>query len=195
MSANHDAVTGDQPPVDAALLVIDMISDWQFEDADKLLPRACEMAQTIRALKQRCQEAGMPIIYANDNHGRWRSDFQQRIREAEQSHEKAACIGRLLKPGEDDYLILKPRHSAFVATPLHIVLSNLHVHKLVLTGVTTDQCVLATAIEARMHQFDVWCPSDCVTTLSDTRQRRTLDHMTEVLKVCTTPSTSLELPP
>ena len=191
---SHDAVTGDQSPADAALLIIDMISDWQFEDADRLLPHACAIAQAIHALKQRCQQADLPVIYANDNHGRWRSDFQERIHEAEQSREDAACIGRLLKPGKEDYLILKPRHSAFVATPLHIVLSNLHVKKLMLTGVTTDQCVLATATDAHMHGFEVWCPEDCVATLSDTRQRRTLDHMSEVMRVRTQPSTALKLP-
>ncbi|MFT3859517.1 MAG: isochorismatase family cysteine hydrolase [Aquabacterium sp.] len=179
---------------DAALLIIDMISDWQFEDADKLLPAACDMAANIRTFKQRCKAAGMPVLYANDNHGRWRSDFQKHIREAEQSHREAACIGKLLKPDDDDYLVLKPRHSAFVATPLHLLLNELRIHKLVLTGVTTDQCVLITATEARMHDFEVWCPQDCVITLTDERQQRILAHMQEVLKICTQASATLRLP-
>ena len=181
-------------PADSALLIIDMISDWRFEDADKLLPRACEMADAIATLKQRCKKAGMAVIYANDNHGHWRSDFQACVREAEESHEAAAYIGRRLKPEEDDYLILKPKHSAFLATPLHIVLSHLQVKKLLITGVTTDQCVLITAAEAKMNDFEVWCPSDCVATLSDVRQRRTLDHMEEVLKLHTEASATLVLP-
>ena len=54
-----------------------------------------------------------------------------------------------------DYFVLKPRHSAFFATPLELLLSHLGTRRLVLTGVATDLCVLATAVDARMRDLDV----------------------------------------
>lgn len=191
MPPSPNAVTDNAPPQDTAMLIIDMISDWQFEDADILLPAACAIAAPIQALKQRCVKAHIPVIYANDNRGRWRSDFQQRLRDAERSNEAAACIGRQLAPHEQDYLLLKPKHSAFLATPLHILLQDLQIRRLILTGVTTDQCVLVTATEARMHDFEVSCPRDCVATLNEARQQRTLAHMQEVLRIETVPSSQL----
>jgi nicotinamidase-related amidase len=61
----------------SALLVIDMVSTWRFPDADKLLPEALHIAPAIARLKQRCKAAGIVVIYANDNLGRWRSDWHQ----------------------------------------------------------------------------------------------------------------------
>lgn len=179
----------------AALLIVDMISGWQFEDAQALLPGALGIAPHIQLLRQRCKAAGMAIIYANDNHGRWRSDFRQPLYGSTQASEEASRITQMLAPQEDDYIVLKPKHSAFFATPLQIVLRQLQADRLIVTGVTSDQCVLTTATEARMHDFEVWCPSDCIATLSEARQSRTLAHMSEVLRVRTTASADLALPP
>ena len=63
-----------------ALLVVDMISAWDFPDADKLAFAAIAIAPRIGALKQRCLRAGVPVIYVNDNRGRWRSEFSELVR-------------------------------------------------------------------------------------------------------------------
>ena len=34
------------------------------------------MAERLAALKRRAKAAGIPVIYVNDNFGRWRSDLQ-----------------------------------------------------------------------------------------------------------------------
>lgn len=56
------------------LLLIDVINDLEWPDADKLLPFALPMAQRIRDLKARVTQANIPTIYVNDNFGQWRSD-------------------------------------------------------------------------------------------------------------------------
>jgi nicotinamidase-related amidase len=60
-----------------ALVILDMISDWTFPDADRLLPHALAVAPRIAALKARCRRAGVAVIYGNDNRGHWRSDLRQ----------------------------------------------------------------------------------------------------------------------
>src|SRR6478609_5407922 len=64
----------DKAPV--ALLLIDVINDLEFPEGDQLLRFAEPMAQQIALLKQRARQAKIPVIYVNDNFGRWRSNFQ-----------------------------------------------------------------------------------------------------------------------
>jgi len=61
----------------AALLIIDMINAFDFPGAKAMLPRAVAAARAVAALKRRARAARMPVVYVNDNFGRWRSDFRQ----------------------------------------------------------------------------------------------------------------------
>ena len=62
-----------------ALLIIDMINAFDFDGADAMLPRALAAARAIAKLKQRTRQAGVPVVYVNDNFGRWRSDFNAQV--------------------------------------------------------------------------------------------------------------------
>jgi len=177
----------------AALLIIDMISSWDFPDAEKLLPHALEIAPAISQLKRRWQRAGWPVIYANDNQGRWRSDFRQLVDMASAPQAPGAAITTLLAPDTDDYFVLKPKHSGFYCTPLELLLQNLQVSRLVLTGVASDQCITATAAEARMRDYDVHVPRDCVASQTPIRNDLALEHFSTVMKVPTTASASIRL--
>ena len=66
-------------------------------------------------------------------------------------------IARLLAPADDDYFVLKPKHSGFHATPLALLLEHLGTRTLVLTGFTAERCVLFTANDAYMRDFRWWC--------------------------------------
>jgi len=178
----------------SALLVIDMVSTWRFPDADKLLPAALKIAPTIARLKSRCKEAGIAIVYANDNQGRWRSDWRELMSMALAAGGDGARIATLLAPDEDDYFVLKPMHSAFFGTPLELLLQHLKVRHLILTGVSSDQCILATAATACMLELDVTVPRDAVASQTSARTRASILHFDEVLKLPTTPTSRLRLP-
>ena len=62
-----------------ALVLIDVINDFDFPGAEALLRYALPASKCIAALKERATRARIPIIYANDNFGQWRSDFHQQI--------------------------------------------------------------------------------------------------------------------
>ena len=162
-----------------------MISCWTFPDAEPLLRHASRIAANIAALKHRCVTARVPVIYANDNSGQWRSDFKYVVRESLASEGPGADITRQLQPGDEDYFVLKPKHSAFFATPLEILLDHLKTECLIITGVAADQCVVNTVADARMRDFEAIVPSDCVATQSAARQRSALRHFEEVLDVRT----------
>lgn len=57
-----------------ALLLIDFINDLRFEGAAAMLPSAIEAAKRTAALKVKAKQAGVSVIYANDNYGDWRAD-------------------------------------------------------------------------------------------------------------------------
>lgn len=176
-----------------ALLIIDMLGDWQFPTASELLGHALAIAPAIQSLRARCKAVGVPVIYANDNHGRWRSDFHALVDGGLQLGGQRERLNRLLLPDEDDYFVLKPKQSAFFATPLDLLLSHLKVHRLLVTGVASDQCVLATVIDARMRDYEVLCPRDCLATHEQHRHDRAMRHLAEVLHLETKPTHEINL--
>ena len=107
------------------LLIIDMINEFSFEDADKMFPAILATAERIAELKRRVKTAGLPVIYVNDNFGQWRSDFRKLVARCLEEPCRGKEITKQLHPDEDDYFVLKPKHSAFYATPLELLLSVL----------------------------------------------------------------------
>ena len=177
-----------------ALVIIDMLSDWQFPDAEKLVGGAVAIAPRIAALKRRCRLGGMPVIYANDNHGRWRSDLRQVVDAARRNGGDGGRIAGLLAPEAEDYVVLKPKHSIFHATPLELLLRHLNVHTLWLTGVSSDQCVLYSAADAKMNDHAAVVPRDCVATQSEARNEAVLRYFEEVLNLEVPLSSELRVP-
>jgi nicotinamidase-related amidase len=177
-----------------ALLIVDMISTWDFEGADKITPAAIAIAPRLGALKQRCVRAGVPVIYVNDNRGHWRSEFRELVRESIAESEAGAAIAKSLMPQDDDYSVLKPKHSAFYATPLDLLLRHLRVHRLAIGGVASDQCIVMSAAEARMRDYDVVVPEDCIADQTPARTARALRHLRDAHGIETTPSAKVKLP-
>jgi nicotinamidase-related amidase len=60
---------------------------------------------------------------------------------------------KLLLPDDDDYFVLKPKHSGFYSTSLDLLLTHLNARNLVLTGIAGNNCVLFTANDAYMRDF------------------------------------------
>ncbi len=78
--------------------------------------------------------AGVPAIYVNDNHGHWRSDFRQVVQRLDRGGRRTGrAIAEAPAPRADDYSVLKPKHSAFFATPLDLLLRHLRVNGLIVT--------------------------------------------------------------
>lgn len=176
-----------------ALLLVDVINPLEFDGAEDLHRHAMPMAQKLAELKARCKDAGIPAIYANDNFGRWRSDFPRIVDYCLQDDVPGHDMVQLLKPDEDDYFILKPRHSAFFQTNLDILLKYLGVHTLIVTGVAGDMCVLFTANDAYIRDFRVVAPADCMASEDDENNRQVSALMQRVLKADIKPSNELDL--
>jgi nicotinamidase-related amidase len=162
---------------DIGLLIIDMINPFTFPRAEELFPFAYDAALRICRLKQGANQAGIPVIYINDNFGTWRHDFHSLVRQCIDEPCRGRAIAELLVPSTDDYFVLKPKHSAFYATPLELLLHSLGIRRLILTGVTGDQCILYTAADAHMREYGLFIPADCIASVSAQTNEQALEHM------------------
>jgi nicotinamidase-related amidase len=180
----------DECPV--ALLLIDWINDLEFGGGGRLFPHALAAAKATAALRRRARQAGVPVIYCNDNFGKWRSDFRSLLDHVLTDDVRGKPLGELLKPDEDDYFVLKPKHSAFHSTSLDVLLAHLGASTLILTGVAGNFCVLFTAQDAYMRDFRILVPGDCIASEADTDNRHALEHMAKVCKAEIGPSTGID---
>lgn len=165
-----------------ALLILDVVNDLEFEGGAGMVPRAIRMARRIAALKAKASEAGVPVVYVNDNFGRWRSDFRRTVAHCLDEDVRGQPVVAMLVPDEADYFVLKPKHSGFFNTTLDLLLEYLQVEVLIITGMATDSCVLFTAADAYMRDLEVIIPRDCVTAVTVPAHRDALAHMRRVLK-------------
>ena len=194
MPANNEDLHGSVPensPV--ALLLIDVINDMEFEGAEALVEQAVPMARRIAELKRRAKQAGIPAIYVNDNFGRWQSDFRRVVEHCLEDGVRGEEVARILRPEDDDYFVLKPKHSAFYATTLDTLLTYLGARTVILTGVAGNICILFSANDAYMRDLNLFVPADCVASNTAEENQHALEQMRKVLKADITMSHRLDL--
>lgn len=175
-----------------ALLLIDVINALEFPEGKMLLRHALPMARRLAGLKKKARAANVPVIYANDNFGLWRSDLQAQVRHCLQRGSLGRPIVQLLRPDPDDYFVLKPKHSGFFSTTLDTLLEYLQVKSLVIGGMAANICVLFTASDAYMRDYHLFVPADCVASNTKQDTADALRQMDRVLKADIRPSPDLE---
>ena len=194
MAGKNQDLHGNAPDNSPVVLVlIDVINDLEWDGADQMLPRVKPMALRIAKLKKRAKAAGIPVIYANDNFGKWKSDFNRVVEHCLEDGVKGEELVRILEPDDDDYFVLKPKHSAFFASPFETLLEYLGARPLILTGIAGNICVLFTASDAYIRDYDLVIPSDCCVSNSEEENENALAEMGRVLKADLTASTKLDL--
>jgi nicotinamidase-related amidase len=174
------------------LILIDVINDFEFEGADEMFSNMQAIADTVANLKRRAKQAGVPVVYVNDNFGKWQSDFRKLLEHCLRDDVKSKRIVELLKPDEDDYFVLKPKHSAFYSTTLDVLLDYLKAKTLILAGMAGNICVLFTANDAFMRDFHLIVPRDCVASANEGENNHALEQMAKVLKADTRPSAEID---
>jgi len=175
-----------------ALLIVDMINDFEHEDGDELFRNVVPVAKNIAELKRRARAARVPTIFVNDNFKNWHDSFETTIKHVEKSSDEGRTMVELLQPNDEDYYILKPHRSGFYKTPLGVLLSELGSCELIITGAATDMCVLSTAHDAQMRKYKIRVPRDCTAALKDEFRDQALDLMERVLEADTSPSTQIQ---
>src|SRR3982751_3610355 len=184
MPARNSDLHGSAPDkCETALLIVDVINDLDFPEAKQLLRFVPAMARGNSALKQRAKKASIPVVYVNDNFGRWRSDLPSLVDHCLEG--EAREMVDLLRPDKDDYFVLKPKHSGFFSSTLETLLRYLGVKRLIITGIAGNYCVLFTANDAYMRDYELVVPSDCVISNTAKENKEALQLMKRYLKADT----------
>ncbi|RZA11133.1 MAG: cysteine hydrolase [Proteobacteria bacterium] len=165
-----------------ALLLVDVINKLDFPNASDFRRSFSSMSLALPKLIKRSRKFDVPVIYVNDNFGKWRSNFKSQIAECS----KVDCQVRddvlRLAPGPDDYYVLKPQHSAFYATPLSLLLESLKVETLIICGISAESCILFTATDAYVRKFKIVLASDCIVSQNAAKKNAALKLMKESLR-------------
>ena len=190
---SHDLHGSAPDKSNAVLLLIDVINSFDFPEGDELLRLAMTVGNNIAELKKRAKAAGTPVIYVNDNFGRWQSDFKKIVDHALTEGRGKEFVEMLLPEEEHDYFVLKPKHSGFYSTSLALLLTHLGTKNLILTGIAGNNCVLFTANDAYMRDFKIFVPSDCIVSNTEEENEHALKQMENVVKADTTIAAELDL--
>jgi len=166
-------------------LLIDVINPLDFPEASRMQKFVPPMMRVLRHLKERCRRAGVPVIYVNDNFGRWRSDLDQTVEYCIDTKSRGSNMSQRLRPEPDDYFVLKPKHSGFFGTALETLLQSIGVRQLIITGIATTSCILATAFDAHMRGYRLFVPRDGTIANTAQEKRVALKLMTNYLKADT----------
>lgn len=183
----------DQPAGAAALLIIDMINRLDFAGGEGLHAAAEAAGDRILTLRDQASAAGVPVIYVNDNHGDWHEDRAAIVAKATEEDCPGRDLARRLAPRDEDYFVMKPQFSGFYTTTLPAILPRLGVRRLVLTGIAADICVLFTAADAHMREYELWVPADAVASEDEQRTDWALDIMAKSMKADTRPTRERQL--
>jgi nicotinamidase-related amidase len=132
-----------------ALLVVDVLNDFEHDDGEALLESFRERAPRMREALKRARDSGVPVVYVNDDRAHWDSDAPGLVREALAG--RGGDVIAPLAPRDGDRILLKHRYSAFDHTALDLLLPSLQVERVLLIGAATEGCVVQTAIDAREH--------------------------------------------
>lgn len=171
-----------------ALLLIDVTYSFVGDkplaimDSIKRFPNSCgyeawQAVEKIKILIHKAREKKTPIFYTsvprrNDGKdlGKWRSKQRRMMEDPSGEKDIGSQIVSEIAPGENDFVIIKSKPSAFFGTPLMSILHELNIDTLIICGGTTSGCVRATVIDAFSYNFNVLVVEDC------TFDRSTLVH-------------------
>jgi nicotinamidase-related amidase len=166
----------------AAVLALDLISDFAFPDGPRVRRALEARAPAIRRLLDAARAKGVPVIYANDNLGAWRSDAPALMARCTEAPLPGAELVLSLVPDATDEIVLKPRHSAFFGTPLEMLLGQHRVDTLIIAGISAESCVWMTACDAHTRGFSLVVPRDTLAGASVKGLRATMTGLRDVLK-------------
>lgn len=164
-----------------ALLLVDVLNDFQHEDGDRLLSSFRKRHDGLVRALGRARADDMPVVFANDTFGVWDGDAPGLVQRALDG--AGGEIVQAIAPQEGDVFVVKPRYSAFDHSPLELILRDLEVERLLLGGASTEGCVAQTAIDARELGFKVSVLADACATVDERLEQVALDYLEAVVAV------------
>ena len=162
-----------------ALIMIDMQRGFLDSASPLCIPAAEETVPACAALIGRCHEASVPVIYAVRHYRADGTDVEKPLSEDCAAHLSDAFPDAFTVLPQD-YVLVKPRFSAFFHTSLDLILRRLGVQTVLLAGTTTPNCIRTTCYDAISLDYDAVVLSDCTSSVTDAVQAGNLADMQRV---------------
>ena len=163
-----------------ALVLVDVLADFGHADGEALFAAFRDAAPTLEAAIASAREAGIDVVYANDDFGTWAGDRGRVLAESRRRCPQPELIDAVA-PGPDDAFLCKPRYSAFDHTPLELLLREREVRRLLLAGTATEMCVAQTAIDGRELGFQVTVLADACAAVDAGNAKVALRYLEHVV--------------
>jgi len=152
-----------------AIIVVDMIKDNLKEGSrHPITLEARKIVPNLQRLLAESRERGFPVIFACDSFLKNDFIFKGRMRVHAVRGTVGAEVIDELRPDPTDIVLPKRRFSAFYKTDLDQTLRVLEVDTIVVAGITTEVCVLMTALDGLCHDFCAILLEDCTASKSAT---------------------------
>jgi ureidoacrylate peracid hydrolase len=167
-------------PRHTAVMVIDVQNCFcDFE----MIPAAEAMLPRLSAFIETARRFAVPLIFTQvvqtdeTDTEVWQSLYERSpgFRNMCRPGSHGADYHPRFRPEPDDTALVKHRYSAFIGTPLEMMLRARGVKTVVLTGLTTDCCVGSTARDAFQRDFHAVMVEDCTADATETAQKAALD--------------------
>jgi nicotinamidase/pyrazinamidase len=160
-----------------ALLIIDMVKDTFDERRNFPITRlAKRIIEPIRRIAAAFRNHGWPVVFATDAFMRGDFIFTGRMKPYSLKGTLGAEVIDELGREQRDLWLPKPRFSAFFKTTLEGWLKERKVTLCAVGGITTNFCVLTTAIDAICCDFKAVILEDCSVAASEKVHQQTLDN-------------------
>lgn len=157
-----------------ALLIIDMQNDFLLPGAPAEIPGAIKIVPAVKKLLDFCRERKIPVFHVIRHYRYDGSDIENFRREGFLQNARYLVPGTSgaeilseLKPAEGEYIIVKPRFSAFFCTELELILKRIKIDDIVICGVQYPNCIRATALDSVSYDYNTTVITDATAGADD----------------------------
>ncbi len=157
-----------------ALIIVDMIHE--FVDGKFGSERARKAVPKIKELIDFGRKNSWPIIYAKDSHEENDPELKIWGKHAMKGSYASEIVDEI-KPGIDDMIIEKRTYDAFFNTDLEKILLEKNIQKLIVSGVSTDICVMHTVAHAFFAGFETYVVEECTDSIKPKNKEFGLKYM------------------
>ncbi len=164
---------------EVALLIVDMVDDFVYKDGMMYVSGAADIVPAIKRMSDEARSAKSPVIYICDSYaasdtdsGTWSRQLQDRSPGTE--------IVPQLSPAPSDFVVRKHQYASPFSADLDMLLKELAITRLVLTGTTVDVCIYFIARDAHRKGYQIIVPRECVVALSENDEEATLKQMEQI---------------
>lgn len=180
-----------------AVLVVDMLEDF-FSSEMTQDPVARKYAYTIipkmQFFLEGVRNCGIPIVYVNDSFTSAESRIDAHLKifgvHAVKGTSGAEVV-KALAPKDDDYIVSKKVYDGFYDTRLDMLLRELGVNRIIVTGIWINCCVKHTVMGGWFRRYDTVVPEDCVASKKEEDKVWALEYMKKYYETKVTTSNEL----